>query len=126
MVNLRAFNIVHKLNELADSIEFNPPDIIENDSTVEQIINNGFEITFQTERNIKEMEEFLLKADLVNNIELHIINGYPEKPITSKHMPHVQISLKDSDEQLAQMTTHKSTNNGSKSPGSKPNMSVLT
>ncbi|HEX3011120.1 MAG TPA: chemotaxis protein CheA [Syntrophomonadaceae bacterium] len=70
MENLRAFNIVHKLNDLADSIEYYPADIIENDNSAEQIRQQGFEVIFRTAHQREELEVFFKNADLVQEIEL--------------------------------------------------------
>lgn len=80
MENLRAFNIVHKLQEHARIIEHHPPDIIENNETSQYIIENGFFIVFEAESREPFFQEFFNKEPFVDCFELiRADNGAPDK-----------------------------------------------
>ncbi len=100
MENLRAFNVIHKLKDLAKDIEYLPADIIENDSSSEQIRTNGFEITFRTNQSCEDLEKFFLNADLVQDLELTEIEDDSQQETVSAELPvRRQISLEDPDEE---------------------------
>ncbi len=118
MENLRAFNIVHKLNDLAEDINYYPADIIENDDCIEQITTTGFEITFRTGRNCEELENFFFNTDLVQNVELNEI-GDDEQELSPSFAPAKQIILEDGDEETPAGRTENSPDEGFKSGGSR-------
>ncbi len=95
MENLRAFNIVHKLNELAEDIEYYPADIIENDGSIEEIKSKGFAISFRTDHSSEEMESFFLNTDLVQYVELNEIDESAEHYLPSNPTVFKQIILED-------------------------------
>lgn len=91
MENLRAFNVICKLNELAKAIEHEPADIIENDASIEQIRTKGFDITFRSAHSSEELENFFLNVDLVQNVELNIIENEDDPPMQSAAPPHINL-----------------------------------
>lgn len=115
MENLRAFNIVHKLNDLAQSIEYYPADIIENDNSIEQIRAKGFEIIFNTMHNCEELENFFLNTDLVQRIELSEIEHEYESKSEPHHTSPRQIVLEDADEDLPVRQVDKTSEEAAKS-----------
>ncbi|MEN6462286.1 MAG: chemotaxis protein CheA [Syntrophomonas sp.] len=115
MENLRAFNIIHKLNDLADSIEYYPADIIENDNSAEQIRTKGFEITFRTGLNCEELETFFLNADLVQDIEVKEIEDNFKNELASQFTARKQIILEDADAELTFRQIENSSDEGYKS-----------
>lgn len=70
MENVRAFTITHNLKELAGEIEIFPPDIMENNDSVEIIKQEGFKIFFKTEASLEEIESFFSKVAFLREIEL--------------------------------------------------------
>jgi len=119
MENLRAFNIVHKLNDLAEDIEYDPADIIENDNSIDQIRNKGFEITFRTAKNCEELENFFLNADLVQNIDLNEIEAEDKDQLVPRFTAQRQIILDDTEEELPLKPVEKLPDEGTKSSGSR-------
>jgi len=69
MENIRAFNVIYKLEELAQVSEYFPPDIDDNDS-IDIIRRDGFKIHFNTEKNRDEMEKFFLNMAFVESLEM--------------------------------------------------------
>ncbi|MEN6349068.1 MAG: chemotaxis protein CheA [Syntrophomonas sp.] len=100
MENMRAFNIIHKLNDLAECIDYSPSDIIENDGTIELIRTKGFEIIFNTIHDCEEIKNFIFKTELVQNIELIEIEDECENESTAENAIPRQIILEDADEEL--------------------------
>lgn len=119
MENLRAFNIAHKLNELAHSIEYFPADILENDSSIEQIRNKGFEITFISSLGCEELETFFLNTDLVQDIELNKIEDCYENELVSNYAARKQIILEDDGDEMPVIPAENSPDEGAKSSASR-------
>jgi len=59
MENVRAFLVINNLKEIAEDISYVPEDIIDNDGSIEIIKNNGFWISFKSDRSYKEIHEFI-------------------------------------------------------------------
>lgn len=70
MENVRAYSIIHKLNDIADEISFQPEDIIDDDDTVMIIREQGFQIYFKTKMNYEEMHIFFHQTVFLNDLEL--------------------------------------------------------
>lgn len=118
MENLRAFNIAHKLNELAEDIKYYPADIIENDDSIEQILTKGFEITFRTGRSCEELENFFFNTDLVQRVELNETED-AESELSPPSAPEDQVILEDDDEEPPASRTENSSDEGLKASGSR-------
>lgn len=58
MENVRAFLVINNLKEIAEYITYVPKDVIDNDDSIETIKNNGFLISFKSDRPYKEIHEF--------------------------------------------------------------------
>jgi two-component system chemotaxis sensor kinase CheA len=70
MENMRAFNVVHKIEDIATLIQYIPADITENDDSSLIIRETGFEVEFATSRNREEIEKFFLGLAFVVSLEL--------------------------------------------------------
>ncbi len=75
MENVRAFNIVHKLKNLASVLHYSPPDIIENQASIPLIRQSGFQIVFASTASRDELEEFFRKMAFVVSVELELLDG---------------------------------------------------
>jgi two-component system chemotaxis sensor kinase CheA len=80
MENIRAFNVLHNLEKVADIISYCPSDIIENQGSVEVIRKNGFEIQFCTDLCIDDVKTLLANILFTKDINLKIIS-----PIKKEH-----------------------------------------
>ncbi|MDD3023188.1 MAG: chemotaxis protein CheA, partial [Syntrophomonadaceae bacterium] len=97
MENIRAFNIVHQLKDLAESIDYFPEDIIENDTSIDYIRENGFVIIGSTFGKWEQIEDFFARTPFVKEIELKQVEQ-DDKLAQTK--PAKQIFLEDFNEEL--------------------------
>lgn len=74
MENIRAFNVVHNLEEAADIISYSPKDIIENQESTEIIRKNGFEIQFCTNLCVDNVKTLLSNTIFMKDIKLEVIS----------------------------------------------------
>jgi len=70
MENIRAFGLVHNLEKFANEIVYFPQDIMDNDSTIEIIRNEGFQIYLKTYKSQEEIYDFLMKTIFLKDLEL--------------------------------------------------------
>ncbi|HWP79519.1 MAG TPA: chemotaxis protein CheA [Candidatus Acidoferrum sp.] len=70
MENIRAFDIVHKLGELASDITHIPADIIDDDTCVDVIRKNGFTVEFSADLSYDEMTRFFMKQVFLKDLAL--------------------------------------------------------
>ncbi|MBP2645974.1 MAG: chemotaxis protein CheA [Firmicutes bacterium] len=70
MENIRAYTIIQSLQDVAADISYIPDNIMEDDSTVEIIHRDGFQIFFATNQSLAEMQEYLAKTILFGRFEL--------------------------------------------------------
>ncbi len=94
MESLRSFDIINKIYQFAEVIEYKPGDIMENDNSASIIRERGFEVTFKTAQNITDIDEFFSKLLFLRKHLLKEIAAFdlhqpaevvtPEMPIENK------------------------------------------
>jgi two-component system chemotaxis sensor kinase CheA len=70
MENMRAFNVVHKMEDLAQIISYFPPDITDNDDSSTVIHESGFSVEFASHFSPEEIKDFLHTLAFVESIEI--------------------------------------------------------
>lgn len=70
MENVRAFAIIHVINDIASDIRYFPEDIIENPASVNVIREQGFRLVLKTEKNPQELHDIFLNTAFVRDLEL--------------------------------------------------------
>jgi len=75
MENMRAFNVIYKIEDIARIVRYSPPDIAENDDSSVMIRETGFEIEFAAQRSREEIEKFFLGLAFVESIEISELAG---------------------------------------------------
>lgn len=80
MENVRAFNVVHKLSEMAELLQQNPDNIDDNDC-IAVIREKGFEVLFSAESNREQLENFFCSLAFVESFELVELTMEAEQPL---------------------------------------------
>ncbi|PYG84354.1 two-component system chemotaxis sensor kinase CheA [Ruminiclostridium sufflavum DSM 19573] len=73
MENIRAYTVVHNLEEVTDEMYYIPDDIMDNDSSSQTIRDNGFTVYFKANKSYEEMQEILSQTIFLKAIELEKI-----------------------------------------------------
>ncbi|MEA1962546.1 MAG: chemotaxis protein CheA [Bacillota bacterium] len=93
MENIRAFNIIHKLEEVASGIDHQPADIINDNDCSATIRQEGFLISFTSYCMMEEMEKFFEKMAFVEKFTLELadedISYEVNKEIMKRDEPQV-------------------------------------
>lgn len=69
MENIRAFSIIHQIQDMVEDIYYLPENILNNENAIELIRAEGFRLYFRTEHLYDEMYEILKKSAFLKKIE---------------------------------------------------------
>ncbi|NLM52487.1 MAG: chemotaxis protein CheA [Firmicutes bacterium] len=71
MENIRAFSVIHNLQEkkLAQEIYYEPEDLLDSDASIETIRKNGFKVIVYTDKSFEEMQQFFLDTLFLQELE---------------------------------------------------------
>lgn len=69
MENIRAFTIIHNLEELAAEVIHNPSDILDSEEAIEIIRTSGFEILFRSSKSYEELNDFFERTVFLRSLE---------------------------------------------------------
>jgi two-component system chemotaxis sensor kinase CheA len=84
MENIRAFSVVHSLKEKNVVLEFEPPDIIDNENSAGIIRQEGFRIVFRTNMTIEEARTLLINETLfLRELEINVVET-PDEPVKKR------------------------------------------
>lgn len=70
MENVRAFQVIYKLNELVKNISHYPKSLIDDDTAIDTIIREGFTICFQTELSYDIIYQFFQQIIFLKELKL--------------------------------------------------------
>lgn len=84
MENIRAFSVLHSLKDMAQDIESEPSDIIENEESALIIRENGFKVFFRSSNSFEDIERSLRETIFLKKLELEIIEKDKEAPELKK------------------------------------------
>lgn len=79
MENIRAFNLVYQLGQIAGDIHHIPEELLENDECIETIRRQGLLISFRSDRPMDEIKHFFAGAVFMKDFELTPLAD--EKPL---------------------------------------------
>jgi two-component system chemotaxis sensor kinase CheA len=105
MENMRAFNVIYKIEDIAQLIRYFPADIAENNDSSAVIRERGFEIEFVTQCKREELEDFFLSLAFVESIEITELAEVLEEAVRAARVTEEactnQIAEKDADSNSA-------------------------
>jgi len=92
MENVRAYTIIHSLQDIAEDIFHVPGNIMEDDSTAEIIRQEGFQIFFASDRGYDDINKFFENTIFLKELKLaEIDHAAPQQRVGAKR----QIILED-------------------------------
>lgn len=97
MENLRAYTVVHNLQELTEEFYYLPSDIIEDDNSTQIIKEDGFQVFLKTDKSYEEVNKFFNQTIFLKELTLTQLDddeefkqlGKPseESKLTVEHSP---------------------------------------
>ncbi|MCI8282063.1 MAG: chemotaxis protein CheA [Lachnospiraceae bacterium] len=71
MSNIRAYTAVYALKEIAEDLKYIPEDIISNENSGDEILNDGFHMLIKTQGDIDAIREIIEKGTGVAQIDIY-------------------------------------------------------
>lgn len=96
MENIRAFTLIHSLEELAKEINCNPSDTLEDEEYNERIRQEGLKLTFTSEESYEKIHEFLLDTAFLKDLFFEQISKKEETVLLPNESPSVSTSTNES------------------------------
>ncbi|MBQ8519064.1 MAG: chemotaxis protein CheA [Agathobacter sp.] len=102
LVNVHAYKAVYALKEIAEDLIYSPEDIISDESSAEQILENGFDILLQTQAKEADIREIIKegydvkRVDVLECTEAEYKRGFDDEEET----PIIMIDLDSSVEEI--------------------------
>ena len=78
MENIRAYTIVHNLKDITSEVYYIPEDVLESDSSVNLIREQGFTIYFKANKNYEEMNSLLMQTLFLQTLDLTVLEDDTE------------------------------------------------
>ena len=72
MENIRAFSVIHDLEDIAEIISYVPQDVMESNESVQVIREEGFKVVFKTDLGIDEVKKRLYQTVLLKNLQVFL------------------------------------------------------
>ncbi len=112
MENIRAYTIIHNLQDLVEDITYYPNDILENNDAAEIIKEQGFQVSITTSHSFEEINDFFNQTIFLKELELSVVdnsNGSqtPEGTVANEASPSVS-SAHDKDSSDAHVSVQQS------------------
>lgn len=71
LANVHAYKIVYALKEIAEDMMYSPEDIISNENSADEILENGFKILLQTQALQDKLEEMIQIGYELDKVEIY-------------------------------------------------------
>ena len=75
LANVHAYKIVYSLKEIAEDLLFYPEDILTNESSAEEILENGFKILVQAQASEEELREIMQEGYDLKKVDIYECTG---------------------------------------------------
>lgn len=120
MENIRAYTIIHNLNDLTGEIHHVPEDIIEDEESIDIIRNEGFVIYFNSDLPYEKIFEFFKKTIFLRELELTQLDN----DVELKQFVLNQSKVIEANEFVNRFSDKKEDYNSEKKPGGKETQST--
>ena len=101
LVNVHAYKAVYALKEIAEDLIYSPEDIISDESSAEQILENGFDILLQTQAKEADIREIIKegydvkKVDVLECTEAEYKQGFEDEEDSSMIIIDLESSVEE-------------------------------
>lgn len=100
LANIHAYKIVYSLKEIAEDILYIPEDIISNDGTAEEILNDGFKILLQTQASKEELKEMIQEGYDIDKVDIYEVSAQDYMLGFDNSGSEIRIDLESSVEEI--------------------------
>jgi len=101
LVNVHAYKAVYALKEIAEDLIYSPEDIISDESSADQILENGFDILLQTQAKETDIREIIKEGYDIKKVDvLECTESEYKQGFEDEETPMIMIDLESSVEEI--------------------------
>lgn len=75
MENIRAFTVINNISDICEEIHYEPSELLDENESKKEIIDNGFKIYFSTDCEYEKVREILEQSLFVKSISLDLLSA---------------------------------------------------
>jgi two-component system chemotaxis sensor kinase CheA len=125
LANVHAYKVVYSMKEIAEDLLFYPEDIISNESSADEILENGFKLLLQTKSSEEDIRKLVQEGYDIKKVEIYECTAAQYQQGFDSFGSEIRIDLDSSVEEIQErayagqtdMQTAKSTENGEMQSG---------
>jgi two-component system, chemotaxis family, sensor kinase CheA len=72
MENVRAYSVVHRLQEMVSELVYEPDNILESEGSAEVVRQEGFRLQFSSEMTYDEVQQFFMNTSYVKTLQITV------------------------------------------------------
>ncbi len=80
MENVRAYTVIYQMNDIAEKVEHDYPNLLEGESLVTTLREEGFSVRFSTDVPTEELQEFFTQLGFIREFSLTLVDPPNESP----------------------------------------------
>lgn len=100
MANVHAYKLVFSLKDIAEDLLHYPEDVISDEHSSEEIIENGFKILLQTQSTLAELKEIIKEGYELKKVEIYECSGAEYQQGFDSFGSEIRIDLESSVEEI--------------------------
>jgi two-component system chemotaxis sensor kinase CheA len=120
LANVHAYKVVYSMKEIAEDLLFYPEDIISNESSADEILENGFKLLLQTKSSEEDIRKLVQEGYDIKKVEIYECTAAQYQQGFDSFGSEIRIDLDSSVEEIQErayagqtdMQTAKSAENG--------------
>lgn len=100
LANIHAYKIVYALKEIAEDLLYDPEDIISNEKSADEIMENGFKILLQAQCSEEELRKIIQEGYELQKVEIYECNAQEFQQGFDSVGSEIRIDLESSVEEI--------------------------
>lgn len=117
MANVHAYKVVFSLKDIAEDLLHYPEDIISDENSGQEIIDNGFKILLQTQSSLEELKEMIKEGYELKSVEIYECTAAEYQQGFDAVGSEIRIDLESSVEDILKKTGEAESEEGGYVPG---------
>ncbi len=109
LANVHAYKIVYSLKEIAEDMMYSPEDIISNEESADEILENGFKILLQTQSSEAELKKMIQTGYELQKVEINACSQQEFMQGFDSVGSEIRIDLESSVEEIEAKAENKQT-----------------
>jgi two-component system chemotaxis sensor kinase CheA len=100
LANVHAYKVVYSMKEIAEDLLFYPEDIISNESSADEIIENGFKMLLQSKSSVEEVRALIQEGYDIKKVDIYECSAAEYQQGFDSFGSEIRIDLESSVEEI--------------------------